>query len=74
MCENRVKRGDWKCTYVVCSVTVFVNAAEERCGDVLANGVDEQLSATGVQIQKVGHVVDEARDENQWASLRQFLI
>lgn len=47
------------------SVRVVVNTAEERRRRILADHLDEQVRATGVLVDEVCHVMDEAGDEDE---------
>lgn len=55
------------------SVRVVIHTAEEGCRRVLANHLDQEMRATGVLVDEVRHVVDEAGDQDKRALLGLFL-
>lgn len=58
---------------IVGSVRVVVNTAEEGCGTIFANHLDDKMSASGMLFDKFRNIVDETRDENQ-GSLGSLLL
>ena len=52
---------------------MVVNTAEERGCRILADILDNQVTATRVLVNKCGHVVDETTDDNQGTGGRLLL-
>lgn len=52
-------------TYIVGSVGVVVDTAEERGCRVLANVLDQQMATTRVLVDKVRDIVNEASDDDE---------
>ena len=52
-------------TYIVGSVRVVVDTAEERGCRVLANVLEEQMATTRVLVDKVRDIVNEASDDDE---------
>lgn len=61
-------------TYIVRSVRVVVHTTEERSRRVAANVLGNQVWTTGVLVDEVRHIVDEASDDNKWAFQRLLLV
>lgn len=52
---------------VVRSIRVVVDTAEERCGGVFANVLDEEMATAGMLFEEGGDVVDESGDDDERA-------
>lgn len=52
-------------TYIVGSVRVVVDTAEESSCRVLANELDKQVATTRVLVEKVGHIVNKTGDDDE---------
>lgn len=61
-------------THIVCCIAVVIHPSKECRRRIFSNVLRKQVSPTGVLVQEVRHIVNKARNTNQWPAFSLRLI